>query len=317
MIQLVQIRDVREADDFEKIYVIINDTYQRFSVDNVTYGQTGAGLKQIFGDPDSPNKGFIAEKDGSIVAFMGVYPKGETNNGLIECGYLDEYESILEPLLDKCMAVVQEKNGVKVYKFTSTLFGQVRNKQISLWEKLGFTSDEYSLITTMLYLSKWNVPDMLDTKGIEPALEMNYDEIKQMLIEDGNDEMAELFQRQYSPNQGQDQVILTLKDTNSNEISGIAYYRVSVLDKGMDQESLGATAFGIHVRPKYIVTRDEISRFVQGSLASMKQLNIDQVITRITLKNFAIFSAMVAEGFHNEGLENANVLRLSKSIQKD
>lgn len=158
---------------------------------------------------------------------------------------------------------------------------------------------------------------MLDTSGIEPAMAMNYDEIRQVLIEDGEDEMAFLFQRQYAPIQGQDEVILTLRDEVSNEIAGIAYYRVSVFNKDKDDESLYATAFGIHIRPKFDITRDEISRFLQGTLSSMKQLTLDHVVTRITLKNFAVFSAMVREGFHNEEWENANVLRLSRSIQKD
>lgn len=312
MIHLLQIRAVRESDEFETIHSIINETIQRFNTDNVTYGQTTEGLKQTYGAPDSPNKGFIAEKDGNIVAFMGVCPTGEINS-FIECGYLDEYESILDLLLDKCLAVVQKRNGVNLYKFTTTKFGQVRNKEITLWEKLGFIADEYSLVTTFLDLNKWEVPDGLDTTGIEPAEAMDYDEIRQIMIEDDEEEMAFLFQKQYAPIQGQDEVILILKDNTSNETAGIAYYRVSEIE---DHDLLQASAFGIHIRPKYNITRDEISRFVQGSLFSMKQLSIDNVVTRITLKNFAVFSAIVREGFHNEDMKNANMLRLSRSIPK-
>ncbi|WP_307604300.1 hypothetical protein [Paenibacillus sp. V4I9] len=312
---MVQIRAVTECDDFEAIYKLINDTFQRISGDQKSvYGVNGEVLKNQYCNPSSSNKGFIAVKDNTILAFMGVFPSNVTKNGYIECGFLDGYESILDELLSKCMSFIQERDGAKIYTFASTKFGQVRNKGITLWEKLGFTSDEYAYITTLLDLRKWKEPEDLDVTGIEPAIEMNYDNIKQILIEDGEDAMAELFQNQYSPSKNPDQVILTLRDKVSNEFAGIAYYRVVVSNRGSEDEFLDATAFGLHIRPKYLLNLDEIRRFLKGSLISMKQLNLYHVITRITLKNFDVFAAMVTEGFHNENLEDANVIRLYISV---
>lgn len=312
---LVQVRAVKETDDFETIYILINDTFRRNSGDlKAIYGATGEELKKQYCNPGSLNKGFIAEEDNIIVAFMGVFPSEVTMNGYIECGFLEGYENIIGELLNKCSSLISERGGTKIYNFTSTKFGQIRNKGIALWEKLGFTSDEYAFITTSLDLNKWNVPEDFDTTGIEPAMEMNFDNIKEILIEDGEDTMAELFQNQYSQSKSPDQVILTLRDKFSKDIAGIAYYRVTISNRGTENECLTATAFGIHIRPKYGLNRDEIRRFLKGSLISMKQLNLYQVITRITLKSFDVFIAMVTEGFHNENLENADVIRLYRSV---
>lgn len=312
---MVQIRDVKETDDFEAIYDLINETLQRFSGDHRgTYGVRGEELINQYCNPNNLSKAFIAVQDDKIVAFMGIHPSKVTNNGYIECGYLIGYEDLLDQLLIQCTSFVRERGGNKVYKFTSIKFGQVRNKGITLWESLGFISDEYAYITTYLNLREWEEPEEFDASGIEPAKEMNYDDIKQILIEDGEDAMAELFQNQYSPTEGPDQVILTLRDKVSNEIAGIAYYRVILSNGGSENEFLDVTSFGLHIRPKFHLDHHEIRRFLQGSLISMKQLNVYHVFTRITLKSFHVFSSMVTEGFHNKDLENANVIRLYKSI---
>lgn len=306
---LVNVRAVRETDDFDAIYNLVNDTSQRFSGDTeVVVGSSGTEFKKIYSDPSSPDQGFIYEEGNNIVAFMGISPSSMTKNGYIEVGFLDGCEHRLSDLLLECIPVVQNNGGTKIFKFTFTKFGQVRNKEITLWEKLGFISDEYSLITTQLDLRTWKEPDEFDATGIEPALTMDYEDIKQMLTEDGEDEMAELFQNQYSPVHNHDQVVLTLKDKNTGDIAGIAYYRMN------NGEFLNVAGFGVHIRPQFALPRDEITRFVQGCLVSMKQLDCVHVITRITLKNFNTFSSMIAEGFHNEGLENANVMRLCRSV---
>jgi len=314
---MVLIREVREKDDFEAIYNLINETYQRFTGDEkAIYGETGDGLKSQYFDSSSQDKGFIGEEGNRIVAFMGVHPSKATNNGYIECGFLDGYENdnILDKLLIKCAPFIRERGGNKIFKFTSTKFGQVRNKEITLWEKLGFTSDEYSIVTTMLDLRNWKESEEFDVTGIEPAVEMDYEDIKQTLIEDGEDDIAELFQNQYSSTRKPDQVVITLKDKDTDEITCIAFYRVTIANRGTDNEFLDATAFGIHIRPKYALNRAETRRFLQGCLVSMKQLGLVHVITRITLKNFNVFAAMVSEGFHNEGLEKANIMRLYRSV---
>lgn len=311
---MTQIRAVKETDDFEAIFNLINETLQRFSGDRATYGLKGDALKNKYCNPNLFNQAFIAVQDDTIVAFMGVFPSKVSKNGYLEYGYSIGYEHLLNDLLVECTTLVRERGGNKIYNFTSTKFGQVRNKGITLWESLGFTSDEYAYITTMLDLRKWIEPEDFDASGIEPSIENNYETIKQMLIEDGEDAMAELFQNQYAPIHNPDQVVLVLRDKAADEIAGIAYYRVTKSNIGSKNECLDASAFGLHIRPKFLLHRHEIRRFLQGSLASMKQLHAHHVITRITLKNFHVFAAMIAEGFHNENLENASIIRLCKSI---
>ncbi|HIW34829.1 MAG TPA: hypothetical protein IAA29_18800 [Candidatus Paenibacillus intestinavium] len=312
---MIQIRAVKETDDFEAMYNLINDTLQRFSGnEKVSFIGDREELKKEYCNPDNSINGFIAVKDNTIVAFMGVSPSRMAKNGYITFGFLDGFDNVLEDLLNKCRSYIQEIGGTKIFVFTSTKFGQVRNKGISLWEKLGFIADEYGHVTLLLDLREWNEPEHMDLTGIEPTLEMNYDDIKRVLIEDGEEAMAESFQDQYSSNGNPDQVILTLRDHVSNEIAGIAYYRVDLCNRGTDNEFLDAYSFGLHVRPKYLLNHNEIRRFLIGTLFSMKQLNIYHVITRITLKNFNVFAAMVTEGFHNENFENTNILRLHRNI---
>lgn len=314
---MVRIREVRETDDFEAIYGLLNDTFKRYTCDDkASYGPTAESLRSNYCGEGSQDKGFIAETGDSISAFMGVSVSSYTNNGYIECGFVDdgEIEHTLNRLLSMCTPLIREREGDKIFKFAGTKFGQVRNKEITLWEKMGFVSDEYSLVTTILDLTTWKQSDDFDATGIQAAIDIDYEEIKQILIEDGEDQMAELFQNQYSGTKKPDEVVITLKDQVSDEIACVAYYRVIIANRGTDNEFMDAVAFGIHARPAFSIDRAELQRFLQGCLVSMKQLGLMHVITRITLKNFNIFSAMVGEGFHNEGLEQANTMRLYKSL---
>lgn len=308
-------RAVQESDDFDSIYKLINETMERFSgTDSIAYGETAKQLKKNYNDPMSPNKGFVAIVEDKIVAFMAVFTAEITNNAYIECGFLLEHEETLNELLRRCVTTVRNNGGTRIYTYSPILFGQVRNKCITLWEKLGFVSEGYSNATTTLNLDHWTIPHSFDSSGIEPAMEMSYDQIKHILLEDGEDAMAELFQNQYSPSRNMNQVILTLKDNTSNHTAAIAYYRVSLFKQDKKNERFEASAFGIHVRPQYSLNQEEIKRFIQGALVSMKQLEVKSVISRITLKNFDIFAAMIKEGFHNQGLENVSTIRLYKEI---
>ncbi|MDF2723322.1 MAG: hypothetical protein K0Q59_2997, partial [Paenibacillus sp.] len=183
-----------------------------------------------------------------------------------------------------------------------------------LWEKLGFTPDEYATVTTDLNMKEWKEPEQFHSKRIEPAVELDFNAIKQILMDDGEEGMAELFQNQYSTTIQPDRVVLTLKDKATDQIAGIAYYRVTTYRKDASTKSLQVIGFGMHIRPQFQVHHKEIRRFVQGCLLSMKQLQVNNVITHLILKNFAVFAAMVAEGFHNRGLEKANTLRMYKSV---
>lgn len=312
---MFHIRAVQETDDFEAIYQLIDATTKRFyGMESMTYGVSGEDLKKQYSDSKFLNQGFVAISENKIIAFMGLFTARATKNAYIECGFLPEYEEVLDELLIKCTTVVQENGGSQIYKYSPILFGQVRNKGITLWEKLGFISDEYSYVTTILNIDSWNEPNSFNSTGIEPATEMSYEQIKQILLEDGEDAMAELFQNQYSSDKSLNEVVLTLKNKDSSDISSIAYYRVNLFKLDRGNESFEASALGIHVRPQFSLDNDEIRRFLQGVLISMKQLDVKTAISRITLKNFDVFSAMIREGFHNSELERANTLRLYKEI---
>jgi len=249
----VEIREVRETDNFEGIYQLLNETLRRkHGNEMVSFGTLPVQLKADYCGSDALDKGYIAIDDQKTVAFMGVMPLTLSHNGYLNPAYLPEYEHLLPELLEKCLSFIKERGGDRAYYFASVKFGQVRNGEIALWERMGFRSDEYSIITTMLNLRAWKVPEDLDVTGIEPAEEMNYGNIVRMMLEDGEDEMAELLQRQYTdPRRVRNQVILTLIDKITNKIAGIAYYGVSLANKGSDNEFFEASGFGIYIRPEY------------------------------------------------------------------
>jgi hypothetical protein len=285
---------------------LVNETFQRFVND-----PRGSVYLEGF-QPSS----FIAEENDKIVAFMHVTPSTITQNGTLTYGYTEGYEVAVKELLDRCITVIKENGGTQLYKWVNTRFGQVRNKEITLWEGLGFTSDEYTQVHVYRGLVDWQEPESFDSAGIEPVQTVSAEDIERMLLEDGEEAMAELFRNQYPPSLTREpnKVILTLRDSGSEAIVGIAFYRVGVTYRGTPNEFLNASAFGIHIRPQYQVSREEIRRFVQGCLVTMKQLDLRNVHTRLTLNHFDVFAAMVTEGFHNTNAERANTIRLTKKL---
>lgn len=303
---MLQIRPVRDTDDSEMIKRLVNETFQRFVND-----PRGSFYFNGF-QPSS----FIAEENGKIVAFMHVTSSTITQNGTLTYGYIEGYEAALKELLDRCITMTIENGGTQLYKWVMTRFGQVRNKEITLWEGLGFTSDEYTQVHLYRGLVDWREPESFDPVGIEPVQTVSVKDIERMLLEDGEEAMAELFRNQYplSLPRELNQVTLALKDSGSEAIVGVAFYRVGATYRGTPNEFLNASAFGIHIRPQYEVSREEIRRFVQGCLVTMKQLDLRTVHTRLTLNHFDVFAAMVAEGFHNTNVERANTIRLTKRL---
>lgn len=303
---MLQIRAVRDTDDSEEIRQLVNETFQRFVND-----PRGSFYFKGF-QPSS----FIAEENDKIVAFMQVAPSTMTQNGTLTYGYTEGYEVALKELLHRCTTVIKENGGTHLYKWVHTRFGQVRNKEITLWEGLGFTSDEYTQVHVYRGLIDWQEPESFDSAGIESVQTVIVEDIERMLLEDGEEAMAELFRNQYPPRLRSEpnQVILTLRDSGSEAIVGIAFYRVDVTNRGTPNENLTASAFGIHIRPQYQISREEIRRFVQGCLVTMRQLDLRHVHTRLTLNHFEVFAAMVAEGFHNTNVERSNAIRLTKRL---
>ena len=317
--QNVTIREVNTSDNFEEIYKLINETGNSFldpTINaNTVLGESPKYLKQQYCNSDSQCKGFVAtDVNGNITAFMGIIPSNITKNGHIQYGILEENDELTKELLNRCSVVIQKQGGTKIFKFAFTKFGQVRNKEVSFYEKYGFESDDYSFVTIKLSLQDWMEPAHFDSSLIESSENLDRKVIQEILKEDGEDAMAELFRNQFSISNRLDEVILVLRDRQSQEIAGVAYYRVGLSNKDTKYESFEASAFGVHFRPKFNINLDEKRRFIQGYLKSMLELNIKQVITRLTLKNFDTFVILVKEGFNNEGLEQLNTFRLYKTL---
>jgi len=75
------------------------------------------------------------------------------------------------------------------------------------------------------------------------------------------------------------------------EITAIAYYKVKKVNKNSD--ILSATAFNLHFRPQFDLSRNEKKQFLRGILLSMKQLGLHSVNSLMSLKNVDTFTLMV------------------------
>lgn len=253
----------------------------------------------------------MAEQSGRIVAFIEVIISKFTKNGTLSYAWEENFEYVLNDLIDQCAQIIQNHGGSKLLVFAFNKVGQVRNKSMSFWEKMGFIADEYSFSAVTLNLEEWNEPpEDFDETNIESALHMHLEEIKQILSQDGEDEMAELFQRQFFPLKKPDQVILQFRDKDTNQIAGIAYYSVYL---GTEHGPYFASSFWIHFRPAFKVEKKEKMRFLQAALLSMKQINISQVTSRLTTKNFDVFALMIREGFEAFS-DNNSTIRLVKKV---
>jgi len=305
------LREVNENDDFDYLLKLMNDTLTRHLKNTeCSIGISPDELKNQYAE----HKVYVAVCDEKIVAVTDVQLSTMSEFGFLTYGYLEGYESALTALVEKCGSYVQTNQGNKLIAFARTKFGQIRNKEIALLESMGFVSDEYSYITCHLYVEGWSAPDHLDTADIEPVTAMETKDIHDLLLEDGEDEMAELFIRQFPSGQQRNRVVLCLRDQATGEIAGIAYYEVYNYFPTSEESNLQASAFGLHFRPEHVVNTSAKKRLLQAALQSMKQLNVQNVITKMTLNHFDVFSAMAAEGFTNEDLEELNSLRLTKSV---
>lgn len=302
----VLVRKVTPDDNFERIRELMQSTKQRFYNDPRLNVVGVEEFKEKYVEP-SNSFGFVAEKDKRMIGFMGVGVVKSTQNGYLEYGVEESESEAFESLLHACSEVIQKRGGHKLYYFATTSFGQVRNQEITLYERHGFISDEYSQITTHLSLKYWKEPDSINTSGIVLAADFELNAIVKMLIDDGEEPLAKQFNNQYS-DANPDVIVLSLLGPN-NEIAGVAYYKVKRIDPR--KTDLSAVAFGVHFRPQYNVNKADKRRLIQAALLSMRQLNVIHAHTNMTLKNFDTFALMIREGFDDY---LANSLRLVKSI---
>lgn len=297
---MFQIRALTSHDHFEKLRDLVNSTIRRLNPKiSYAYGNNYDFEAHFYRNCEGD--GFVVEEDDEIVAFMGVILAKGSTAGKLHFGFLEGQESKLDLLLKQCEENVKAKDGHKLVIRSFVQFGQIRNKMITLCERFGFISDEYIWTSTNLDLRKWHAPENLDTSSIEPAPQSSISDIHRILVEDQELAMANLISHQYShrneaqKTQTPDRVILSLKN-HANDIVGIAYYQVVYFNKG-HYEGYNAVAFCMHFRTNYDIARSEKRRFIQTVLSSMKELGIHRAASRITFKDFDLFSLMAVEGF--------------------
>lgn len=310
-----RVRQLTEHDDFDFLLHLMNQTAKRFNPDPKFLGIriTSSELKESYFSSENNKEGYVIEQDGEVIAVMGVSLSEVTSNGYIEFGVVEGYEKVLYELVEKCSSIVRKKGGNKLFRFASSKFGQIRNREITLWEQLGFISNEFSDISISLDVRDWSPPDDFHNENIYPSTAMELSEIRRILAEDDEEVIAELVSKQFvatSP----DQIVLTLLDEGTKELIGIAFYRVIVANKGNNNEFLAATGFGVHFRPRYELSKSEKKRLIHASLLSMQELGIYHVYSRITLKNFEVFSMLIREGFDDSGIEQNCTIPLFKTV---
>lgn len=322
------IREVQANDDFKLLNELIKQTLVRsLETENIKprYFVKADRLREMYltskeqagkQSEDSYSRGFVAESDGKIIAFMGVTLNNETLNGYISYGFVEGNEQPLTDLLKQCEQVVREVGGKQLCRFITLLPGKIRNREISFWEKYGFVADEYYHALVKLAVEEWETPEQLDTTNIQSATEIDVKKIIAILNEDGQEELAREFREHY-PTITPDHVFLTLQN-EQQEIMAIAYYQVrkfkSKNESGKPYDGLGAFSTGIHFRSRYLLPRKEKRRFIRATIQSMKELGIIFASTRISSKDFDAFIEMLAEGFYFQGEEQTVQVRLTKQV---
>jgi hypothetical protein len=236
-------------------------------------------------------KGFVAEIDGVISAFATIGISTESQNGYLEYGMNKDCGYMLKGLLECCGAVVKEAGGTRIYQITGMPLGQIRNDQITLWESHGFYCNPfYHVFVDNRKIGSWMPPENLDFSKIQVPSKAEVEEISAILEEDNEYFLAEEFRgnfAQLSP----DHVFLCLYN-NEKEIKGISYYKVWA-----KEGDFFATAFGIHFRPKYEVSREDVRCLIQATLISMQQIGVTAAWSRISSQNFNTILELSAEGF--------------------
>ncbi|MFC3772523.1 hypothetical protein ACFOSW_28040 [Paenibacillus sp. GCM10012303] len=283
------IREVRQDDDFEQMasWLKANGRSAALHADQV---------RTMF-FPKTwpfPRKSYVTEVESKIVAMMMLDLRDR--HGVITCTIQEadvDHLEVLNGMLEKCADDILERGGTYLAYFAQTEFGQLQNRELYLLERLGFrTADEYMRISARLSMDEWEPPEVLDTASMCVDT-LSLEEVHRILTDDGNAPNAIIFQHQFQTVETSN-VILTLRN-DQREITAIAYYKVKKVDPSSDV--LSATAFNLHFRPAFELTKQEKRQFLQGVLYSMKQLDIRKVNSLMSLKHVDVFTLMVREGF--------------------
>jgi hypothetical protein len=195
---LMNFRTVQEADDLERMDQLCYKSFLRSGILKSGIKYRNTNVKSIFfpeldGSRNDILKtlryfGFVAEQDNKIHAFIMVGVSPDTNNGYIDFYYNDGYEIAIKNLLPLCEQVIWQHGGTKLYKPTTLMLGQIRNEEISLWERYGFL-------------------------------------IFGILEDDKEYFLAEEFRVNY-PEVGPNHIFLIMKDVETGSIKAVSYYKV-------------------------------------------------------------------------------------------
>lgn len=320
------IRPIIPDDNFQIIADLMDQTWNRFmaeqGITRSRHANRAESVRELFfPPPDSPEgmldhkmRGFVAEQASEIVALMGV-SLAPSSAGYLVYGFREGHEEELEPLLDRCIALVREYGGKKCVRFTSLLPGRIRNPEITFWERLGFVSDDYFSTLIKIEMDEWNPPANLDLSRVTAHESLDVEIVARILEEDRDEQLAEEFRREYSP-QTPDTVLLTLTH-DSGQTAGLAFYKVKHFQdrsaEGKVYDGLGAWGVGVHFRPQIELSRREKRAFIQAVLASMQQLGVIFASARISSRDFDAFIEMLAEGFYFQGRPTV-VTRLTRRV---
>lgn len=293
------------AEDLQVVQVLLQQTARRYVWDPLFIVMSAEELGEEYLDDDD-NCGYVAVIDSEIKAFIGV-SLTEGGSGFIRYGVDERYVNALMSMLKQCESFVQARGGSKLSSFSIVRFGQIRNKEISMLEQLGFESDEYATTSALLFLNNWREPDHLDTTNIVPITGAGLDVLQQMLMDDGDSVTRVQWKSTSKAFAGTVAIAL---QTPSGEIQGFAHYKVAGLDP-VGNPTKNVNGFALHFRPLYDIALDEKRRLLRAALSSMKQLGIYNVSSNLRLNDFQLFVLLATEGF-DEFV--TNVVRLTKEI---
>lgn len=315
------IRNLLETDDFVRIRALIHSSLTRtrggFKTPYVAkpehlrssyFGEDRLGWKEC--------AGFVATDNERIVAFAGVYVAESSKNGLLAVGFDSEGEASLPSLLARCEEVVRAHGGRQLGRFTSLAPGQIRNDEITFWERYGFRADPYFHALLKLDVEEWRPPEQLDMTGIQPTGWKEFHAVVPLLRDSGETYLADEFLETFG-RPTPDHVFLTMKNA-AGELIGIAYYQVERFQDTSGSKAydgLGSWHTGIHFRPEAGLSRAEKRRFIQSVLVSMKQLGVVFASGRLSSRDYDCLLALFAEGFDFQGSVPSVQNRMCKQIE--
>jgi hypothetical protein len=252
---LMNFRTVQEADDLERMDQLCYKSFLRSGILKSGIKYRNTNVKSIFfpeldGSRNDILKtlryfGFVAEQDNKIQAFIMVGVSPDTNNGYIDFYYNDGYEIAIKNLLPLCEQVIGQHGGTKLYKPTTLMLGQIRNEEISLWERYGFiTNNHYHVMMSHHHLNEWTCKEDFNSEGITYAEGNDISLIFGILEDDKEYFLAEEFRVNY-PEVGPNHIFLIMKDVETGSIKAVSYYKV------WEQEGDSiALSFGVHFHRK-------------------------------------------------------------------